>query len=750
MSARHFLFLLIFPAIFCLPAKTLPAQPLPLETISLLCDREVYLSGEILSFSANVTQSVSTDIPLSTTLYLDVLDGNGKPVLTQKHLITLEGHSHGSIELPTILPTGAYFVRAYTQYQKNLPPESHTTQLILIVNPDEGITSIPSAIESLLAYRFGPGTPIAGLSNLVVVRTSNGVPIQIINEQDEATGDLLQHVGDFQLWEVSVEGHETLRIESADSAKVIPSTSFPAAQEEGIIASLNTTTTVISAVFYPAPANMAKSSTAYQIEFYDQNFQLVSRYDHDLKANGFRFSCPREKGTFSERYVVLRSDGGEVVYSGLVPEDFQVSSRAEKESPRFAARTQVTLPVGDQIEGAYAITVRKRIPIPAQMILDIAWANPWLIPNMSIPDSLRPFTSVLFQEYLTSTGVRLLGKRTDDWLPESRDLGISGIIRTANTEMPAEGVLVVVSVVGEDPQIHPQVTDERGRFQVPLRNLSGAETIFLGMKEPSGVDLKMIVNRDFRPEVPAIQPVPFTTDESFHQLIEELFISMQASGQYQKPPVEDLLPTKKIPSLPTNLGAPDVSVQVSDFIDMPSVEELILNVIPKVSLDRSDEALRMSVYEDRTLAVHKNPLVLLDYAVVFDLEALLELSPAKLSQFDIYQGEYFLGDHKFTGIVSILTHTDDFARYPFDEYGAFVQLKTNQSDAGVSTAETSSVPATVPDFRPVLYWHPATEGDFTFRTSDWEGEYEVVIQYSGDAGEAIEMKEFIVERGMEN
>lgn len=747
MRARHFLFLLIFPAIVGFSTNALSAQSLPLESISLLCDREVYLSGEVLSFSAIVKQALPTDIPLSSTLYIEVLDGKGKSVLAQKHVITPEGRSHGSLELSAILPTGAYFVRTYTQYQKNLPPESHTTELVLIVNPDEGITSIPSAIESSMAYRFASVTPIAGLSNQVLIRSANSIPLQIVNEQNEITGDLLHQVGNYQLWEVPIEGYETLRIESTDSTKAIPSKSLPTSREQGIIASLNTTATVISAVFYPAPAIMAKPSTAYQVEFYDRNFQLASRYTHDLKANGFRFSCPRTQGSFSEKYMLLRSEGGEVVYGGLVHETAQVSNKAETISTQFAARTQVTLPPGDQAAGLYAITVRKKIAIPAQMILDIAWTNPWLIPHMSIPDSLRSFTNLLFQEYVTKTGFQLLGKRSDDWQPESRDLGISGIIRTANTDVPAEGVLVVVSVVGEDPQIHPQTTDNRGRFQVPLRNLSGVETIFLGMKEPSGVDLTMVVNRDFRPETPAINPVPFTTDESFHQLIEELFISMQASGQYQKPPVQELLPSKTIPALPANLGSPDVSVNVSDFIDMPTVEELILNVIPKVSLDKSGEEIRMKIYEDRTLAVHEDPLVLLDYAVVFDLEALLELSPAKLAQFDIYQGEYFLGDHKFTGIVSILTHTDDFARYPFDEYGAFVQLKTNQSDAGVSTAETSSVPASVPDFRPVLYWHPATEGDFTFRTSDWEGEYEVIIQKNG---EVSERQEFKVGRALEN
>lgn len=750
MRVRLFHVLLIFAVTIGVTATSLPAKSLPLEAISLLCDREVYLSGEILYFSANVTQSSPTEVPLSTTLYLEILDGNGRSVVAQKHEIAAGGHSHGSMELSSILPTGAYFVRAYTQYQKNLPPASHTTQLILIVNPDEGVASIPSAIESPVSYRFDSGVPIAGLSTLMVVRTNRAGPLKVVNGQGVPTGELLHEVGGFQLWEVAIEAYETLRIESPDSTRKIPSISFPAASQEGILASINTTESIISAVFYPAPANMTMSSTAYQVEFYDQNFQLVTRHSHDLKTDGFRFSCPRTMEGFSERYMLLRSDQGKVVYAGSVPKGSPLSSDSPQRPGRFAARTEGVLPVDGSSESPFAISIRKKIPIPAQMMLDIAWTNPWLIPQLTIPDSLQTFTNVLFQEYLATKGLEQFGKRSDDWLPESRDMGISGIIRTTQTEIPAEGVLVVVSVVGEDPQIHPQTTDNRGRFEVPLRNLSGAETIFLGMKEPSGLDLTMVVNRDFSPEVPAIRPVPFTAEESFHQLIEELYVSLQVSTKYQQPPVQEILPAHHIPALPTNLSTPDVSVKVADYIDLPSVEELILNVIPKVSLDTSGDEIRMNVYEDRTLAIHEDPLVLLDYAVVFDLEALLELSPAKLSQFDIYQGEYFLGDHKFTGIVSILTHTDDFARYPFDEYGAFVQLSTIQPDAGVSTADTEEVPASVPDFRPVLYWHPAKKGGISFRTSDWEGEYEVVIQYSGDAGEVLERKEFTVERRMEN
>ncbi len=249
MRARHFFFVLVCAVSFGLTAKSLPAQSLPLESISLLCDREIYLSGEVLFFSANVSQTFETDIPLSTTLYIEVLDGKGKPAVAQKHVITAEGHCHGSLELPSILPTGAYFVRAYTQYQKNLPPESHTTKLILLANPDEGIASIPVAIESVLAFRFDSGSPIAGLSNLLVVRSKSPASLQIVDEQNKSTGDLLHQVGSYQLWEVPIEGQGPLRIISSDSTRVIPETSFPPVHIEGIMASLNTTESIISAVF---------------------------------------------------------------------------------------------------------------------------------------------------------------------------------------------------------------------------------------------------------------------------------------------------------------------------------------------------------------------------------------------------------------------------------------------------------------------------------------------------------------------
>lgn len=746
MNARRRLYTLIFLVI--LGPVSIFAQSFPLEKTSLLCDREVYLSGEILSFSANIRQSVATEVPLSTTLYLDVLDGNGKPVAAQKHEITARGQAYGSLELPNLLPTGAYFVRAYTQYQKNLAPETHTTQLILVVNPDSEIETIPVSLETALDFRFETGTPIAGLSNLLVVRTSTESPTHLLTAQNQETGTLLKTVGSFELWEVPVESHEQLRVETVDTTQNLTSSPFPATRSLGIMASVKATEEVITSVFYPAPSIMSLSSTAYQVELYDQNFQLVSRYTHDLKADGFRFTCARNDVGFPEVFLTLRSMEGELMYigaiqTGLLPTETQTNTV-------FAPRSLASFPLSAQMDGMYSVSVRKRIPIPAQMVLDIAWTNPWLIPNMMVPDSLAPFTSVIFHQYLQEKGQMLMGQRMNTWLPESRDLSISGLIQTANTQEPAAGVLVVVSVVGQAPQIHPQTTDEHGRFQIPLRNLSGAETIFLGMNEPSGVDLTMAVNRDFRPETPPVKPVPFTTDDAFHHLVEELYLSSQITSQYQQPPVRELLTAREIPSLPANLGSPDVSVKVADFIDMPSVEEMILNVIPKVSLNRADGILTMNVYEDRTLAIHENPLVLLDYAVVFDLEALMKVSPAKLNQFDIYQGEYYLGDQKFTGIVSILTHTDDFARYPFDEYGAFVQIKTIQPDAGVSMAVTNTFPTSVPDFRPVLYWHPATEGEISFRTSDWEGEYEVVVKNVDEISVDQRPKVFKVRQAVEN
>ncbi len=736
-----FLTTLLFAASF----QTARAQSLPQEYTSIFTDRDVCMSGEIVNFSVWHVQSSSTDLPLSSTMYVELLDGKGQPILKQKYRIR-DGSCRGAMEIPSIVPTGVYFLRAYTQYQRNFPPESHATTVLTIINSDRGIKPAPIISDSALSMRFEGGAPLAGLSTRVVIKApvsiSSADSLYVVGESGSASWKVLETVGPYCLMEL--EGNPDARYEITYE-KGGNSWKHPVKRTLSLGLTLDLdrpSSTDLWGTMYPASSLMASPNLTLVLT--DRNFHPLHQIDYHLLEDGLEFRLADLEPAI--RYLFIKTQEGNVLVGSMLPEEDDAGLQVELSDEVLGPRQSSTLQITSTATPGVSVSVTKSIPLPAEFYLDLIWANPWLIEHLTLPDSLLAFAHVLQGDFLHRNAARLLGGHDQDWLPESRDLGISGRVTKANSQEAASDVLTVVSVVGEDPQIHACHTDSTGYFQVSLRNLQGTETIFIGAKEPPSQDYQLTVNQDFRKETPAIRPVALQYDSAFHQAIEALLFSQQVISRFKKVPMEEILPSRSVPTLPVNIGSPDVSLNVDDFIELQTMEEVIRNIVPKVSVrGAGGEQPYLTVFEDRTLQVHENPLILLDYAVVFDIEALLEISPRKLNRFDVYQGTHYLGDERFDGIISIFTHTDDFARYPFDRFGAFVSYSTLEPALSIGVADyvPEEWPSNFPDYRSVLYWHPDAETSTRIQSGDQPGIYRVRLSGMTPEGKIIRKEKLL-------
>lgn len=105
------------------------------EKVVASTDRTLYISGEVVQFSAMVFQTEdSLQGPLSRVLYGEVMSSDGKRVASGK--FTIHGKCSSGI-LPILDETlsGVYFVRFYTRYMRNEPNSSYCIIPIRIVNP---------------------------------------------------------------------------------------------------------------------------------------------------------------------------------------------------------------------------------------------------------------------------------------------------------------------------------------------------------------------------------------------------------------------------------------------------------------------------------------------------------------------------------------------------------------------------------------------------------------------------------------
>lgn len=106
----------------------------PKEEIILHTDRDLYIVGEEVWFKAYCLEDNVLQSEFSKILYLELFDAN-KNVFIQEKYKLLNGITSSAFAIPGDLNSGNYFLRAYTQYQRNFSPEYLFTQVLSIINP---------------------------------------------------------------------------------------------------------------------------------------------------------------------------------------------------------------------------------------------------------------------------------------------------------------------------------------------------------------------------------------------------------------------------------------------------------------------------------------------------------------------------------------------------------------------------------------------------------------------------------------
>ena len=105
------------------------------EYISLFTDRNTYCVTEKIKFTAEYSTVKELDsITLSKVLYVELIRWNGAKLVQIKFELTRPEIS-SSIEIPKNLPSGTYYLRAYTKWMRNFSINEYAYQQVKIVNP---------------------------------------------------------------------------------------------------------------------------------------------------------------------------------------------------------------------------------------------------------------------------------------------------------------------------------------------------------------------------------------------------------------------------------------------------------------------------------------------------------------------------------------------------------------------------------------------------------------------------------------
>ncbi len=131
------------------------------EKVICFTDRNIYLSGELIWFtSAILVNNKIPDQPLSRVLYVELFDKSTKIIHKEKYLID-ENLCHGSFQIPGEVLSGVYFLRVYTQFQRNYPAKTFTRIPLTIINPELTLTQTASDSSNTNNHKPNTATNIS-------------------------------------------------------------------------------------------------------------------------------------------------------------------------------------------------------------------------------------------------------------------------------------------------------------------------------------------------------------------------------------------------------------------------------------------------------------------------------------------------------------------------------------------------------------------------------------------------------------
>src|SRR4030042_5280611 len=117
------------------PDSLLLKSDLYREKFHLFTDRNIYATGEKIFFRAyNLSDPALKEGSWSTVLYMELLDATNKTFANGKYPLEKWGAT-GYIPVPANLPTGNYYIRAYTKWMRNFSPYEYAYSLVTLINP---------------------------------------------------------------------------------------------------------------------------------------------------------------------------------------------------------------------------------------------------------------------------------------------------------------------------------------------------------------------------------------------------------------------------------------------------------------------------------------------------------------------------------------------------------------------------------------------------------------------------------------
>jgi len=327
-----------------------------------------------------------------------------------------------------------------------------------------------------------------------------------------------------------------------------------------------------------------------------------------------------------------------------------------------------------------------------------------------------------------------------DYLPDrGKGPSVSGSVVLPD-QTPARFTTLHFTLLGENPDFFATVTDDKGKFALSSPMLFGEQEFYVSPDPQIGALKEVRIDQDFDVSPLPVPAVQFELSEWERSIATRMALSMQLSSVYGTPApvVED---SSKMEPLPF-YGAMVQRMNMDDYVNLPSLEEVFINLIPNVSVVKRKGELSLKIHSDNSGIEIYEPLIMIDHIAVFDQQAILALAPEKIQRIELINEIYLKGNVAFGGLISIYSKNGDMAGIDLPPGSYFFDFQSfYREDKGFVVS--SSLGDRIPDMRNTIFWKDDViigkeqTSELTFRAPSVPGKYVILVRGLAPNGDLL-------------
>ena len=328
------------------------------------------------------------------------------------------------------------------------------------------------------------------------------------------------------------------------------------------------------------------------------------------------------------------------------------------------------------------------------------------------------------------------------YLPDWKGTAISGTVVNGIGGEPSPDTRIHFSILGKDPAYLVTRSDRQGRFLIKIPARSGIQEMFVVPEQAPGVPLQVLIDNDFSSEPLPFQTESFSLSQSEKKLASRIALQMQLQQNYLSSSLADSSIAGPDRQYIPFYGKPEISVQIDEFISLPNMEEVFVNLVPSTHVMRRGGSDYFRIKSENPMISMYPPLVLIDHIPVFDMKAVLDLPPARIERIEVIPEIYVLGEIKYGGIICFKSREGDLAGIPlpvgsyFFDYASFHTPLPEPQPRYPNSSR-------IPDTRNTLFWTDHMDfsgedpGEISFQAAPVPGDYLILFRGISASGEII-------------